>query len=79
MDQGAAEAFYRRAMEAYARGESLVGRRVPQEQHMEMLRQRLLEGLTLGEIGQRHGMTAERIRQLLHFYFGLTGRLSAQR
>lgn len=37
MDQGAAEAFYGRAMEAYARGESLVG---------------LMEGLTLSEIGR---------------------------
>ncbi len=73
MDQGAAE-FYGRAVEAYARDESLVGRRVPQEQHMEMLRQRLLEGLTLAEIGARHGLSGERIRQLLNFYFGLTGR-----
>jgi DNA-directed RNA polymerase sigma subunit (sigma70/sigma32) len=36
-----------------------------------MLRLRLIEGLPLAEVGQRTGVTLERVRQLLKTYFGL--------
>jgi DNA-directed RNA polymerase sigma subunit (sigma70/sigma32) len=38
-----------------------------------LLRLRLIERLTLDEIGQRHDITKERVRQLLALYFGLRG------
>lgn len=43
--------------------------RVAEGRHLEMLRLRLLDGLTLREVGERTGVGAERVRQLLAFYF----------
>jgi Sigma-70, region 4 len=47
--------------------------RVPEARHVEMLRLRLVEGLTLREVGERTGVGPERVRQLLSHYFGLRG------
>jgi hypothetical protein len=47
--------------------------RIPQQREHEMLRLRTVEGLTFREIGERYGVSRERVRQLLHFYFGLMG------
>jgi Sigma-70, region 4 len=38
-----------------------------------MRHQRVVEGLTLKEIGARHGVSMSRVAQLLHAYFGLAG------
>jgi transcriptional regulator with XRE-family HTH domain len=45
--------------------------RVPKERHIEMLRLRLLDGLTLREVGERAGVTDGRVQQILREYFGL--------
>lgn len=59
------------------RGLSLpVGRylpHVPRDREREMLRLRVVEGLTLAEIGARFGVGQERVRQLLNLYFGMSG------
>jgi Sigma-70, region 4/Bacterial RNA polymerase, alpha chain C terminal domain len=47
--------------------------RVPCERNRDMLRLRLIEGLTLAEIGKRTGVSTERVRQLLRLHFGLIG------
>jgi hypothetical protein len=47
--------------------------RVPSARNREMLRLRIIEGLTLAEIGKRTGVSTERVRQLLRVYFGLRG------
>jgi hypothetical protein len=44
---------------------------VPGEREREMFRLRVVEGLTLKEIGERFGVIGERVRQLLAAYFGL--------
>lgn len=49
--------------------------RVPQRREREVLRLRLVEGLTLQEIGERFGIGDERVRQLLNRNFGLTGKV----
>lgn len=38
-----------------------------------MLRLRVVEGLTLAEIGARFNVGQERARQLLNLYFGMSG------
>jgi DNA-directed RNA polymerase sigma subunit (sigma70/sigma32) len=38
-----------------------------------MLRLRLIERLSLAEIGKRTGVSQERVRQLLRLHFGLSG------
>jgi DNA-binding CsgD family transcriptional regulator len=38
-----------------------------------MLIERTVEGLTLKEIAVNHGLGTERIRQLLNYYFRVTG------
>jgi DNA-directed RNA polymerase sigma subunit (sigma70/sigma32) len=45
----------------------------PSDREREMLRLRTVEGLTLREIGERFGIGAERVRQLLNHYFRLKG------
>lgn len=47
--------------------------RVPDQRARELLRLRLIERLTLAEIGERHNISKERVRQLLALYFGLRG------
>lgn len=49
-------------------------RRVPDERDREMLRLRIVEGMTLKEIGEQCGVIAERVRQVLAFAFGLRGK-----
>ena len=44
--------------------------RVPDSRHREMLRLRIIDGLTLDEVGQQTGVKKERVRQLLKLYFG---------
>lgn len=47
--------------------------RVPGDREREMLRLRVIDGLTLRQIGQRLGVSTERVRQLLNRNFRLTG------
>jgi hypothetical protein len=67
--------FYRYAARRQARGLATLppphDHRIPQERHVEMLRLRLVEGLTLDEVGERTGVTGGRVQQLLRDYFGL--------
>ncbi len=65
--------FYRYAARRQARGLATLPppHRVPKERHIEMLRLRLLEGLTLREIGERTGVSDGRVQQILREYFGL--------
>jgi transcriptional regulator with XRE-family HTH domain len=49
-------------------------RHVPGEREREMFRLRVVEGLTLKEIGERFGIIAERARQILAVNFGLHGK-----
>jgi hypothetical protein len=43
-----------------------------QERRREMLRLRIIDGLTLAEIGQQTGVSSERVRRLLRLHFGLS-------
>jgi hypothetical protein len=47
--------------------------RVPTERHVEMLHLWLVEGLTLRAIGECHGVTGVRVRQILAHYFQVAG------
>jgi transcriptional regulator with XRE-family HTH domain len=47
--------------------------RIPGDREREMFRLRVVEGLTLQEVAERVGVKSERVRQLLNFYFRLTG------
>jgi Sigma-70, region 4/Bacterial RNA polymerase, alpha chain C terminal domain len=47
--------------------------RIPSQRNREMLRLRIIERLTLAEIGERTGISRERVRQILNVHFGLTG------
>lgn len=48
--------------------------RVPEARHVEMLRLRLVEKLTLREVGERvGGITATAVQNLLSHYFGVPG------
>ena len=48
--------------------------RVPGDREREIFRLRVVEGLTLPEVAERiGGIRSERVRQLLSFYFRLTG------
>jgi hypothetical protein len=47
--------------------------RLAGDREREILRLRLIEKLTLGEIAERIGISQERVRQLLNMHFGLTG------
>jgi hypothetical protein len=46
---------------------------MPNERHRKIFRARLVDGLTLKEVGERFGIKAERVRQILRQYFGLRG------
>jgi Sigma-70, region 4/Bacterial RNA polymerase, alpha chain C terminal domain len=54
---------------------TLPGRRgrVPNARNRKMLRLRLIDGLSLTEIGKQTGVSQERVRQLLWLHFGLSG------
>jgi transcriptional regulator with XRE-family HTH domain len=54
-------------------------RAVPHERDREMLRLRIVEGKTLKAVGERFGVIAERVRQVLGYTFGLHGRPPAAR
>jgi hypothetical protein len=69
--------FYRYAARRQTRGLGVMAPRdyrVAQERHLEMLRLRLVEGLTLREVGELTGVTGGRVKQLLAEYFGVSGR-----
>jgi hypothetical protein len=69
--------FYRYAAERQAHGLGVLpppgDHRVPQERYVEMLRLRLLDGLTLREIGERYGVTGGSVRDALVRYFRVAG------
>ncbi len=65
--------YYKRAVRLAARGESIAAQRPPEDRHLEMLRLRAVDGLTLREVGERTGVTGGRVRQLLADFFGLAG------
>ncbi|HUB74229.1 MAG TPA: hypothetical protein VL979_09360 [Solirubrobacteraceae bacterium] len=48
-------------------------RYVPNDRDLEMLRARLIDQLTLKQIGERHGVTKEVVRRALVEHFGITG------
>jgi hypothetical protein len=56
-----------------AEGKSVVGRKLPRDREMTMLRERLLNRKTLKAIGEAHGIGNERVRQILNHYFGVRG------
>ncbi len=70
--------FYRYAARRQARGLGVMppprDYRVAEERHLEMLRLRLVEGLTLREVGERTGVTGGQVKQLLAAYFGVSSR-----
>jgi len=68
-----AEDFYYFAAERTAHGEPIASAGAPQPRHVEMLRLRLLEGLTLREIGERIGVSQSAVGHLLGHYFGIEG------
>jgi hypothetical protein len=47
---------------------------IPSDRDREMLRLRIIEGLSLEGVGQRIGLHRERVRQLMYLRFGLTGK-----
>lgn len=46
---------------------------MPNDRSRDMFRLRIVEGLTLNEVGERFGINAERVRQILARDFGLRG------
>lgn len=46
---------------------------MPDDRSREIFRLRIVEGLTLKEVGERFGINAERVRQILAQRFGLRG------
>jgi transcriptional regulator with XRE-family HTH domain len=49
------------------------GGKVPEDRDRDIFRLRVTAGLTLDELGALFGVNRERIRQVLRFYFGLSG------
>lgn len=47
--------------------------RLPGERNLELFRLRVVEGRTNKETAQQLGISVERVRQILAFYFGLHG------
>jgi transcriptional regulator with XRE-family HTH domain len=60
-------------------GLSLKHGRVPDDRNREIFRLRVVDGLTLSELGDRFSLNRERVRQLLAVYFGLAGTPPAAR
>lgn len=74
---GAAE-LYEVVCQLNKRGTSLPSSRggnirLPSARTREMFRLRIVEGLTLQEVGQRFGIIPERVRQIMAAHFGLRG------
>lgn len=46
---------------------------MPKDRQREMFRLRIVEGLTLAQVGERVGIKSERVRQILYRHFGLRG------
>jgi hypothetical protein len=46
---------------------------MPNDRYRDIFRSRIVEGLTLKEVGERFGINAERVRQILARHFGLRG------
>lgn len=65
--------FYLFAQERVAHHEPLVSGQSPTPRHLKMLRLRLLEGLTLREVGEQTGVTASSVSNSLSHYFGIQG------
>jgi DNA-binding CsgD family transcriptional regulator len=57
----------------HGRSFSHYGSHIHTEREREMFRLRAVEGLTFGEIAERFSLSQERVRQLLHMHFRLTG------
>ena len=72
IDPTDARAVYQFAERQAARRKRVVGP-APEDRHLEILRLRILDGLTLQEIGLRTGLTGGRVGQILSDYFGVTG------
>jgi transcriptional regulator with XRE-family HTH domain len=68
-----AEDFYYFAAERAAHEEPIASAGAPEPRHLEMLRLRLIEGLTLREVGEQTGVAATTVMQLLSHYFGVCG------
>lgn len=68
-----AEDFYYFAAERVAHDEPVTSAGAPEPRHLEMLRLRLLEGLTLREVGEQVGLAPSTVGQLLGHYFGIEG------
>jgi hypothetical protein len=73
MQERDARQFVRRVEGLRRKGESVVGRKLPDDREMVMLRERLLDRKTLKAIGEAHGVGDERVRQILNYYFGVCG------
>ena len=67
------EDFYYFAAERVAHDEALVSAVPPERRHLEMLRLRMIEGLTLREVGEQTGVTGTTVMHLLSHYFGVRG------
>jgi Sigma-70, region 4 len=66
--------FVQRVKELRAEGKPAPGRRhVANDRNMEILQERLIDGFTLDEIAQHHGLGRERIRQILNLFFDVRG------
>jgi hypothetical protein len=74
------EQFYKYAARRQKRGLATLpppcDHRVPGARHVEMLRLRLLEGLSFREIGEQTGVSGGRVQQLLRHYFALQRELN---
>jgi hypothetical protein len=74
--------FYRWAKRRQESGRSVMPHpldgRLPEARHVEMLRLRLVEKLTLREVGERTGVAGTTVQQLLWHYFDVQGIRRAQ-
>jgi transcriptional regulator with XRE-family HTH domain len=72
-DLADAEDFYYFCAERVAHGEAIASFLAPEPRHLEMLRLRLLAGLSMREVGERTGVTGSRVAQILSAYFAVRG------
>jgi hypothetical protein len=73
MEEQDARQFIERVGALRQEGASVVGRSLPGDREMTMLRERLLDRKTLKAIGEAHDIGNERVRQILNHYFGVHG------